>query len=163
MEHGEAKLHSTDEHAKRMLARTSQAGCAVTRDQLEDFHQKYENLKLSLTSTKQQLEMTFSRWTELEQLFDELNAWIKDAEMRMTSDSELKTDVSEKKAHLEKMKVMVVVYARCRFCSCNVSLYSYHLLILILNAVFSHAIFLAKLLIQENQNSYLVFIDVCCF
>ena len=135
MEHGEAKLHSTDEHAKRMLAHTSQAGCAVTRDQLEDFHHKYEHIKLSLTTTKQELAVTFSRWTELEQLFDELNAWIKDAEMRMTSDSEFKTDISEKKAHLEKMKVMVVVHARtgrflflscvifllsCLICSCHV-------------------------------------------
>ena len=121
------KLHSTDEHAKRMLANTSQAGCALTRDQLEDFHRGYERLKSSLTNVKQELEVTFSRWTDFEQMFDELNAWIKDTEMRMTSDAELKTDILEKKAHLEKMKV------RCFFIQtvrCFVKIYHNNCLVI---------------------------------
>ena len=120
LEHGETKLHSADEHAKRMLANTSQTGCALTRDQLEDFHHGYERLKSSLTNVKQELEVTFSRWTDFEQMFDELNAWIKDTEMRMTSDAELKTDISEKKAHLEKIKVCGDFSLKCivNYCSC---------------------------------------------
>ena len=95
----------TSDLADRVLPNTNSKGCQSIRDQLDQFKTEYEKLKSSILEAKIALETTISNWMGFDRSFEQLNLWVKETEMRVKSDSDLKADLAEKKAQLEKFKV----------------------------------------------------------
>ena len=88
-----------------MLPNTSPAGCVVVREQLDTYHEEFERLKAIMVDAKVEMESLLSSWINFDRAFEQFNIWLKETEVRVKSDSGLKGDLAEKKAHLEKTKV----------------------------------------------------------
>ena len=89
----------------------------MIRDQLESYREQYEKLKLDILDAKIDMEAILSCWITFERAFEQLNIWLKETEVRLKSDSDLKADLAEKKALLEKIKVLV--FGSPSFCLAN--------------------------------------------
>lgn len=52
------------------------------------------------------MEIMISNWSNFDRNFEQLNQWVKETEMRVKTDASVKADLAEKKAHLEKMRML---------------------------------------------------------
>ena len=55
---------------------------------------------------KHGMESMISNWSNFDRTFEQLNQWVKETEMRVKTDSGVRADLVEKKAHLEKLKML---------------------------------------------------------
>ena len=61
-----------------------------------------------MTDTRVNLDRGIDHWSGLERNLEQFQQWIRETEMRVSADAELKTDLAEKKAYLDKMRVSTV-------------------------------------------------------
>ncbi|XP_074648980.1 muscle-specific protein 300 kDa-like isoform X3 [Tubulanus polymorphus] len=73
--------------------------CAGSQDAWEEFKQ-------TLSQTKNKLEDALDQWKDYDDLNENLSQWLKDTEMNIRSESNLKPDLKTKKDQLDKFKVI---------------------------------------------------------
>ncbi len=104
LDQGQGKLRATSDQAHKVLPNTAQPGCDAIKQQLKTFQQDYDALATQATDTRGNLESLLNSWNSFNRSLDQVSTWLKETEVRSKSDSGLKSDLAEKKAHLEKFK-----------------------------------------------------------
>ena len=102
---GSGKLRSTSDLADKVIPALSTSGSREIRENLEHSRKRLDDLKKGLASSKAELETSIGQLTQFERSLQQLSNWVKDTEIQVRSDTDLKTDLPEKKAHMEKFKV----------------------------------------------------------
>ena len=102
---GSGKLRSTSDLADKVIPTLSTQGSREIRENLEQSRTRLDQIKKDLASTKVGLENSISQLTQFERSLQQLSNWVKDTEIQVRSDTDLKTDLPEKKAHMEKFRV----------------------------------------------------------
>lgn len=106
-EEGQSLLHATNTWADKTMASTSSEGREVIRQQLARVQQQWDTFLSTISETRTSLESCLLKWSDYDDQADQINKWLKDIDRKL-SDSELKVDLSEKKARLQKVKVSVI-------------------------------------------------------
>ena len=107
LDQGHAKLRSVTDQSERTQPNTSLPGAQTVQDQTEAFKLEYEKLQAGMSEGKVCLETALSQWGNFDDSYSQLNSWIKETEMRLRSEPDVKADLSEKKAQFEKCKVRI--------------------------------------------------------
>ena len=102
---GHGKLHTCTELSERVLPNTHQSGATRLRQQLHKLQQDYDALKILLTDTRGQIESRQQAWAAWQRAYTQLDNWVKDTNVRLHSHDHLNSDLPEKKAHMDKIKV----------------------------------------------------------
>ena len=105
LDEGEARLRSAFDQADRAMTTTSDPGRLAARHTLQRYRTDYERLAAMIADTKAALQTTVARWGRFDAAYNDAGAWIRDAEVRLNCDTDLKGDLVEKRAQLEKTKV----------------------------------------------------------
>ncbi len=106
MDHGQGKLKSTMTLGDKVLPATNHAGRKTIHDQLERFKSDHDRLQSSITEARNDLETTLTLWMTLEQLEDDLQAWLRDTQSKLSTEAQPRLDLAEKKVQLEKAKII---------------------------------------------------------
>ena len=85
---------------------TSKRGRKGIKEQLDRFRKDHTRLQHSINEARSDLEMTLNQWASLEQLQDDLQAWIRDTNEKLNMESQPKLDLSEKKVQLENARII---------------------------------------------------------
>ena len=89
-----------------VLQRTSLDGGRLIQEDLDKQRARYEALRSAARLAEVNLEGMSARWTDLRRNYEQLSAWIRNMEVKLsTEDANLGRDVAEKKIILEKINV----------------------------------------------------------
>ena len=105
LDHGSAKLKSANALGEKVMPSTSKRGRKGIKERLDVFRKDHGRLQGSINEARRDLDKTLKQWKNLEQLHDDLQAWIRDTEEKLNSESQPKLDLAEKKVQLEKAKI----------------------------------------------------------
>jgi regulator of replication initiation timing len=98
-------LRSTSDLGDKVIPHTSSAGAREIHDNIEQQKSALDSLKQDTAAVKLQLENSITHWVAYQRSYEQLGQWLKDTEVKVKADGETKSDLAEKKAYLEKIKV----------------------------------------------------------
>ena len=105
LDHGGAKLKSANSVGEKVMPSTSKRGRKGIKETLDRFRKDHGRLQGSINEARSDLDKILKQWANLEQLHDDLQAWIRDTEEKLNSESQPKLDLGEKKVQHEKAKI----------------------------------------------------------
>lgn len=103
-EEGQMLIHTSNTWGEKTMTNTSVEGREMIRVELQQLQQEWDNMMAEVTDTKVMLESCLLRWTDYSDSHTQVQKWLKDMERRV-KDTEVKSDLSEKKAELQRIKV----------------------------------------------------------
>ena len=112
LDHGSAKFKSANTVGEKVMPSTSKRGRKGIKEKLDRFRKDHGRLQGSINEARSDLDKILKQWENLEQLRDDLQAWIRDMEEKLNSESQPNLDLAEKKAQLEKAKITKKVNPR---------------------------------------------------
>ena len=102
---GQHKFTATVEAGEHLYPSTSTEGREIVRQQLCSLRDLWESYTDSLDDSQRKLESALVMWSTYNDSSKKLVMWVKDMEGQLTGDLELKNNLDEKKAVLQKCKV----------------------------------------------------------
>ena len=111
LDQGQGQLRSLVDIGERTIQHTSETGAKEIEEQLGLLKAEYQRLRDSLGEARNDLELAHTQWNSFDNAHSQLSTWIKEVEGKLRSDvAGNKTDLAEKKAQVEKVKVNVGQY-----------------------------------------------------
>ena len=95
---------SLNEKTKR---HTGPAGVEVLTEELESEQAEYQSLCEVANKTIATLELTSQQWTEFEELYKQLEHWLKDTNTKVKNETKLRANIENKKSAQEKCVVSI--------------------------------------------------------
>ena len=86
------------------MADTSPEGRDLIQHQLQDLQRDWDAFVSSVSDTRATLESCLVRWSSFDDSQEQIQRWLQDTERRL-KEAQPKSDLTEKKALLQKMKV----------------------------------------------------------
>lgn len=109
-EEGQSLLHAAHTWGDKTLTSTSPTGREIIRKDLASLQSDWDTFLSNISASRSTLESCLLRWTDYSDTNDQILKWIKDTERRLKDSREPKSDLSEKKAQLQKVKVRGLKY-----------------------------------------------------
>ncbi|KAL8590280.1 hypothetical protein ACOMHN_006396 [Nucella lapillus] len=107
MDDGLAKVNCVCDQAEKIILTTSGEGKNLIEQQAVDLNQEWETLNKQIRSCTEMLEGMQHRWHEYEQYYGSLVRWLNDTEDALRSGAEPKALLIERKAQLDKFKLIL--------------------------------------------------------
>ena len=104
-EEGQSLVHAAHTWGDKTLASSSPPGREAIRHDLGKLQADWDVFISSVSDTHSTLESCLLRWADYSDTNEQILKWIRDTERRLGDTGETKTDLSEKKALLQKTKV----------------------------------------------------------
>ncbi len=117
LDHGGAKLKSAGTVADKVIPSTSKRGRKGIKEQLDRLRKNHSRLQGNINDARKDLQATLSKWGNLEQLLDDLQAWLRDTQEKLKAEAQPRLDLGEKKAQLDKAKAIQKVGSLFERCS----------------------------------------------
>ena len=102
---GFTKVQSTVELAQLVLANTAQSGHQPINNAVEKLQQEWSSVASKMIETKTYLDDTVNRWAGFLNNINQLKGTIEHVESTLSDVSQFQTNLSEKRAQLERLKV----------------------------------------------------------
>lgn len=100
-------LNTVMESGERLYASTGPDGREIIRLQLAELQAAFDGYFDDLSSTERDLNGKLSRWFGFEESKDKLSKWLKDLEVSLPKEIELKATLDEKRAQLQKYRTIL--------------------------------------------------------
>ena len=91
--------------AAKTFESSSSEGSSHIRQELKSLQSEMDNLMLSVSNARAALDAAMLRWTDFNKSIEQMHRWLKEREDQ-SNDDELKADLTEKRAALQKTKVI---------------------------------------------------------
>ena len=101
---GQTLIHSTQTWGDKVMANTSLEGRDLIRQELQALQREWDVFVSSISDTRIALETCLLQWSDYDGSYEQIHKWLKDMEKKLT-DIEPRSDLGEKKAQLQKVKV----------------------------------------------------------
>ncbi len=107
-----SKFNTALETGERLYPNTSTEGREVIRQELRSLRDSWESYVDGLNDAQHRLEQSLHQWGTYNENYDQILAWVKDMEYKLTCIVELKNTLPEKKAMLQSYRVYLGVLLR---------------------------------------------------
>ena len=103
-EEGQSLIHIANMWGEKTMADTSPEGRDLIQHQLQDLQRDWDAFVSSVSDTRATLESCLVRWSSFDDSQEQIQRWLQETERRL-KEAQPKSDLTEKKALLQKMKV----------------------------------------------------------
>ncbi|XP_076463745.1 nesprin-1-like isoform X2 [Babylonia areolata] len=107
MDEGLAKVNCVCDQAEKIMPNTAAEGKKLIEQQVTDLTNEWETLNTQIANCSTMLEGMQQRWHEYDQYYDSLLRWLTDTEATLHSTPEPKALLLERKAQLDKYKLIL--------------------------------------------------------
>ena len=107
-EEGQSLIHIANMWGEKTMADTSAEGRDLIQHQLHDLQHDWDTFVSSVSDARAALESCLVRWSSFDDSQEQIQRWLKETERRL-KEAQPKSDLSEKRALLQKMKVCLFV------------------------------------------------------
>jgi nesprin-1 len=104
-EEGQSLMHATQTWGDKTANTSSAEGRDLITQELQALQRDWDNFVSGISNTRITLESCLLQWSDFDNSSEQIQRWLKDMERRL-KDNEPKTDLGEKKAKLQRIKVM---------------------------------------------------------
>lgn len=106
LDEGRSKLSAVLDLSKTVCRNTTEDGCHIIGAELKQLDSDYNDLRLSIQVSKEQVEKNLQDWLDWWKKAEGLSTWVRDTELKLGSDQEYGGDLTEKELLLEQIKVL---------------------------------------------------------
>lgn len=103
-EEDQSLLYAANTWAERVNSESSPEGQQQVKKQMQQLQHDWDAYLAAISDTRQALESSRLKWSDFSDSAATVRNWLRDTENRL-KDSDLKADLSDKKAKLQKIKV----------------------------------------------------------
>ena len=103
-EEGQSSMHAAYMWGEKTMNTSSAEGRDLIAEELRALQHDWDHFISTISNTRSALEMCLLRWSDFDDSSEQILRWLKDMERRLR-DNEPKTDLSEKKSKLQRIKV----------------------------------------------------------
>lgn len=93
------------EAGEKLYPNTSTEGREVIRQELRSLRDQWETFTDGLSDTNRRLSSALTQWNGFEESYNQLMNWVKENELGVTSELELKNTLPEKKTMMQNYRV----------------------------------------------------------
>ncbi|XP_025103982.1 nesprin-1-like isoform X4 [Pomacea canaliculata] len=99
---GTQRLAQATKAGETTLSSTSASGQTKIRQELQVMTRDFEEFRSHLVKAQSDLEVCLSQWDEYEESHQQFSSWLREAEVRLRTETEYKATVEEKKQHWDE-------------------------------------------------------------